>query len=299
MIQIDKALLSTVHKDLFPGEILTFLRLDPFVHPWTWEREGNRRFGAVQLLNTCLFVNLFSIQNEPGPHLLPATIKQNLKTAVSADCTSEMLIYIRHGTSALLSKSAENWSEAERKDPPHHHHHHPLLFSNVAKSVDYLIKEWQALEQLIKKTKISWRKQKYVEPFYFACENRFDSQLWPLVKLQMIGALKRRGTVLEHVTDGVWQVPSGRKLENSGELQQSSSSRIDLSVCVSTVCVHACLSVFFIFFFLPAFPVSFLDGSSWPIWPRKYQRLTPTSQGVFDSVCVCLCEEKMCLCRAT
>lgn len=125
----------------------------PFVHPWTWQHEGTSDLVQFSYW-THVSVNLFSIQNEAGPHLLPATIKQNLKTAVSADCTSEMLIYIRHGTSALLSKSAENWSEVERKaHTPATHTHHPLLF-NVAKPVDYLIKEWQALEQLIKRQKL-------------------------------------------------------------------------------------------------------------------------------------------------
>lgn len=49
--------------------------------------------------------------------LLPAAIKKNLETAVSADSTSEMLIYIRHGTSTPQSKSAEKLNEAESNAP--------------------------------------------------------------------------------------------------------------------------------------------------------------------------------------
>lgn len=49
--------------------------------------------------------------------LLPAAIEKNLETAVSADSTSEMLIYIRHGTSTPQSKSAEKLNEAESDAP--------------------------------------------------------------------------------------------------------------------------------------------------------------------------------------
>lgn len=257
----------------------------PFAHPWTWEHEGNQWFGAVQLLNTCLFVNLFSIQNEPGPHLLPATITQNLKTAVSADCTSEMLIYIRHGTSALLSKSAENWSEVERNPPisPHIHTHHPLIF-NVAKPVDYLIKEWQTLEQLIKRQKlVGENKKNHVWPF--ACENRFDSQLWPVVKLQMIGALGEQWSCFR--TRDWWRLARSlwENVRNSGELQWSSSHCIDLSACVSTVC--ALMFVHLVHCYFSACScMSFLDGSSWTIWPRKHLR------GGCLTLCECACVGK-------
>lgn len=49
--------------------------------------------------------------------LLPAATRKNLETAVCADSTSEMLIYIRHGTSTPQSKSAEKLNEAESDAP--------------------------------------------------------------------------------------------------------------------------------------------------------------------------------------
>lgn len=80
--------------------------------------QGVPWFNMVQILNMCL-QHLFSIQNELGPlpPCLPASTKKTLKIAVSADSTSEMLIYIRHGTSFLQSKSAGKWSKAESNKP--------------------------------------------------------------------------------------------------------------------------------------------------------------------------------------
>lgn len=123
---------------------------------------------------------------------------------------------------------------------PHIHTHYPLIF-NVAKPVDYLIKEWQALEQLIKRQKLVGENKKYVWPF--ACENRFDSQLWPVVKLQMMGALGEQWSCFR--TRDWWRLARSlwENVRNSGELQWSSSRCIDLSVmCEYCVCTHVCPS---------------------------------------------------------
>lgn len=61
-------------------------------------------------------VHVFSIQNE----LTPPIFRRHggsLKTAASADSTSEMLIYIRHGISTLGYKSAEKLNKAESDAP--------------------------------------------------------------------------------------------------------------------------------------------------------------------------------------
>lgn len=164
---------------------------------------------------------------------------------MSADCTSEMLIYIRHGTSALQSKSAEKLSEAESKAPS------PQL-CQVSGLPDQRMAGFGTSDQ---KTDISLRKQNLLGLLHVKIDSTDSSG-----PRSSYNWWSRRAQWNCFETRDNWCLASSLwdKDRNSGAPQWNSSPRIDLSMCVST---SACLSICVcLFLFSPSIIVSFLMG---------------------------------------
>lgn len=278
LLQLDKA--HPFRSRRFSGKVLTShtLTLCTSLNLPAWETRSCTNTEHVSLQHP------FSIQNELGRFSTLPPSSKNLKTAVSADCMSEMLIYIRHGTFALQSKSAEKWSEVESKAPS-------SQLCQVSGLPDQRMAGFGTSDQ---RTDISLRKQNSLALLHV--KNRFDR------RAQVINdrAGERSGTVLEPVTTGVWQVPSGTKIETAGRFNETAAP-VSISAGVWG-CVHAFLSVcacffFFFFHFLASISVSLLDGGWWTILPRKYQGLPARG---YLTECVFVCARlwlRMCLCR--
>lgn len=178
-----------------------------------------------------------------------------------------MLIYIRHGTSALQSKSAEKWSEAEKAK-------HPPL--NFAKSLDYLIKEWQALEHLIKRQTLVLENKNSLGLLHVKIDSTDSSGPGSGYKWWCRWGRESFGT-----RDSVWRVPSGTKIETAGRFNDTAAPG-SISACV-WACLFECASA--------SISVSFLMGDHEPqrALLRKYQGLIATIQGgVWQCVCLCL-----------
>lgn len=153
---------------LHSHDVLQFTRWVSTFYTLTlkWARTGKVQSGTNS--EHVFPVHLFSIQIELRP-TLPAAIE---KTAVSADSTSEMLIYIRHGTSTPQCKSAEKLNEAESNAPS------PQL-CQISGLPDQRIAAFGTSDQKtdsLKKNKCAWP---------FACENRIEKKktLWPAFKI--------------------------------------------------------------------------------------------------------------------
>lgn len=125
---------------------------------------------------------------------------------------------------------------------------HPPL--NSAKSLDYLIKEWQALENLIKTQTFVWENRICLGVYV-------PKQIWQTAPAlpQVINdkAGEHSGPVLETCDNWCLSSSLWDKDRNSGALQQNNNPRIDLSMCAS---MCACFSLyvylfFFCFFLLP------------------------------------------------